>query len=246
MNDPVFQELTRALNMRPAGAPPVRFWLRDDDAVTPTAALEHLLALTEAHDVPLTLAVIPAFSDAALAARLRRCAGVCVAVHGWSHQNHAPMEEKKQELGAHRPVAIVLEELARGRAELLSRHGDQLLPVLVPPWNRIAPEVLEGLAPLGYLGVSVFGAERDDCPVRMVNTHIDVIDWRGTRGGRSEADLLAEIVPRIVRGQDIGVLTHHLVHDAAVWQFLERLFATTAGHPACRWVGLAELLNGAS
>ncbi|TMV59615.1 hypothetical protein FGG78_35815, partial [Thioclava sp. BHET1] len=42
-------------------------WLRDDDAVAPTAQLDRLIALTGAARVPVLLAVIPRDTDAALA-----------------------------------------------------------------------------------------------------------------------------------------------------------------------------------
>jgi hypothetical protein len=188
----------------------------------------------------VTLAVIPAGTGEALAARLERAVGVSVAVHGWAHANHAPAGEKSQELGAHRPVGVVLEELAEGFARLKTLHTARFVPVLVPPWNRIAPQVAEGLPGLGFRALSVFGPERPG-PLPMVNTHVDVIDWRGSRGGRPEAQLAAEIVARMEAGP-VGLLTHHLVHDAAVWAFLARLYATTRGHPGCRWVPVTALM----
>ena len=41
------------------GLGPVRLWLRDDDAITPTSALVKLGHLTATHDIPATIAVIP-------------------------------------------------------------------------------------------------------------------------------------------------------------------------------------------
>ncbi len=235
--------LQRALDIRAAQANPARFWLRDDDAVAPSAQLDRLLALTEEASVPVTLAVIPAGSGAPLAARLAGVAGVSVAVHGWAHVNHAPASEKKQELGQHRPERQVLAELARGFAHLSDLHGQQFTPVLVPPWNRIAPQVVAGLPGLGYRALSVFGPERP-APLREINTHVDVIDWRGSRNGRPDDDLMDEIVLVMARSAaPVGLLTHHLVHDPQVWGFLARLFALTNGHPGCRWVGLPDLIG---
>ena len=64
--------------------------------------------------------------------------------------------------------------------------------MLVPPWNRIAPQVVAGLPALGFKALSVFGPEAAaDLP--LFNTHVDVIDWRGTRAGRPDAVLMDEI-----------------------------------------------------
>ena len=57
-----------------------RFWLRDDDAVEPTEALEKLIAATKAKSVPLALAVIPAQTGDVLAKRLSGETLVSVAV----------------------------------------------------------------------------------------------------------------------------------------------------------------------
>jgi hypothetical protein len=220
---------------------PVEFWLRDDDATVPGVALDRLLQVTADHGVPVTLAVIPAPAGAALAARLVRETHVTVAVHGWAHVNHAGPGEKAQELGSHRPLAEVTEELRQGLERLAALFPAQVCPVLVPPWNRIAPEVIAALPGLGFAGLSVFGPEMA-ARLRVVNTHVDLIDWRGTRGGRDDDALFADLARVVARGGPVGVLTHHLVHDAQAWGFLERLFALTQGHPACRWVGLADLL----
>ncbi|MES2435982.1 MAG: polysaccharide deacetylase family protein [Pseudomonadota bacterium] len=236
------ESLIRALDLRAANGNPAKLWLRDDDAIEPTTALDHLLSLTEAANIPVTLAVIPAQSGPALAKRLDTAKGVSVAVHGWSHTNHAPTSEKSQELGPHRPTALVLNELARGFDHLAHLHPQQFTPVLVPPWNRIATQVVTGLPALGFKALSVFGPEAiADLP--LYNTHVDVIDWRGSRSGRPDAVLIKEIVQAMARGdQPIGLLTHHLVHDAQVWGFLTRLFALTNNHPGCRWVSLPALI----
>ncbi len=41
---------------------------------------------------------------------------VAVATHGWWHENHAGKGEKKQELGDHRLLKVVLHELDEGRS----------------------------------------------------------------------------------------------------------------------------------
>ena len=83
-------------------------------------------------------------------------------------------------------------------------------------------------------------------PLTRVNVHVDLIDWRGTRGGRDAAALIADLLARLAvaaqTGAPVGFMTHHLVHDAAAWQFVDRLFAVTAHHPGSRWHRLSDLL----
>lgn len=222
----------------------IKLWLRDDDAVAPSAALDTLLAMTASHAVPVILAVIPEHSGDALANRLDSAPHAVVAVHGWSHANHAPDGEKKQELGPHRPAEVVLAELKAGLRKLKDLHENRFIPMLVPPWNRIAAGLASRLGEQGFSSLSVFGREQQGSPIRLINTHVDIMDWHGTRGGRPAPLLFAELATAIGRPDPApitGVLTHHLVHDPAAWDFLQALFAITAGHPGCEWVQPAPI-----
>ncbi len=238
-----FAPLIAALDARAARGETARFWLRDDDAVEPTPALDRLIGLTADHAVPCLLAVIPAHSGARLATRLDGAPHVSVAQHGWSHMNHAAPTAKKCELGADRPLPEVLSELAAGMTRLRSWHGPRFLPILVPPWNRIAPAVADALGALGFQALSVFGPEKTGRIPRL-NTQIDLIDWHGNRGGRDPAALVADLLAALDAGlPDIGLLTHHLVHDAAAWRFVADLLGHTSRHPACQWHGAQNLLH---
>ena len=115
-DDPTWRPLSAELDRWKRAGRVAELWLRDDDAVQPTAALDRLLDLTARHAIPALLAVIPAHAGEPLAARLAPEPGIAVAVHGWAHENHAPDGEKKQELGPHRAGRFVLGELARAKA----------------------------------------------------------------------------------------------------------------------------------
>ena len=235
----MMDRLRRALDARAGAGRPATFWLRDDDAVAPTPALDRLFEMARA-GVPVTVAAIPADTGAALAEAVAAVPRVEVAQHGWSHANHARPGEKKQELGSHRPVAAVMDEVTRGRARLAALHGARFVPVMVPPWNRIAPEVAAALPGAGFRALSVYGPARAD-PLPQINTQVDLIDWHGTRGGRDERVLEDEVLAAMDAGP-VGILTHHLVHDGAAWAFLDRLCGVTSGHPGCRWASLGALL----
>jgi hypothetical protein len=233
MNDLTWQPLTEALGRwRDAGRRPA-FWLRDDDAIELTPALDRLVVLTAKYDLPLGLAVIPAHTGEALAHYVADKPHVTALVHGWSHDNHAPPQAKKQELGLHRPAGIVLGELAQALRRVEHLFGVRSAPLLVPPWNRIDAALIPQLTGLGFRGLSVFGPPKPS-PIRIVNSTIDIIDWHGTRGCRDHGVLVGEIVEQLDAaladpGQpSIGVLTHHLVHDEAAWDFMKRLFEVAA------------------
>lgn len=223
----------------------VAFWWRDDDAVAVTEPLERLLELAARHRVPLSLAVIPAGAEPALAGWLARhacAAATTVLQHGYAHTNHEPAGARAAELGAARPLATVLAELDTGRARLAALFGEQFLPVLTPPWNRIAPEVAGARATVGLIGLSTHGAVevRD----HRCDTHLDPIAWRSGRGfagwGKMAAALDAAIAAREAGGDaPIGLLTHHLAHDPDGWRFVDAFLAATARHPAAEWPAAA-------
>jgi hypothetical protein len=224
-------------------------WWRDDDTIDWTPALERLLALAE--DTPVALAVIPGTAQARLAERLARIPAVAVLHHGWRHTNHAPAGAPKSELGGERPLQQRLDELRLGRERLRALFGPRALGVLVPPWNRIAPDLVPLLPGIGVHGLSVTGARRP-APVpglRLVNVHADLIEWQGSRGffGENVAlDLLlqhlrARRLRQVDAEEPTGILTHHLVQDEPTARFLRRLIAVARAHPAARFMPVPEL-----
>lgn len=224
------------------------FWWRDDDATAPSPALDRLVALQRKHAAPLTIAVIPARAEPSLAQRLTGLEGIGIVQHGWTHANHAPVGASKAELGAHRPAALVLGELARGQIVLDGLFGDWLR-VLVPPHNRIAPALAQALPAAGYVGLSTYNPRRGRIPrLTQVNTHVDIMNWT-TRafGGESPALELAirHLQARRTGSADAdeptGLLTHHLAHDEAAWDFTDRFLAAIRVHPAARIVDMRTL-----
>ncbi|ACL61964.1 glycosyltransferase [Methylobacterium nodulans] len=217
-------------------------WWRDDDACAHTPALDRLLALSRRTGVPVALAAIPGRAAPSLAARLAAEDEIDCLVHGLIHENHAPAG-KKAELGPHRPPALLEDEARRALALARARFGRPPLPVLVPPWNRIAPELPPALPGLGYRGFSAFGLRGPALPgLIQVNTHIDPVAWHAPGRGLVDPAVLlpraAETIGQAAeRDEPVGLLTHHLVQDAATWAFCAALLERLTRHPI---VGIAR------
>jgi peptidoglycan/xylan/chitin deacetylase (PgdA/CDA1 family) len=246
MSEPELRRVHEALAAFEAHGRRLTLWWRDDDAVAPTPALDRLLALSRRFELPLALAVIPAEVGPDLAARLVEEPGVAVLQHGWQHRNHAGPGEKKAELGAHRPVDAILDELGRGR-ECMQSLFPTFLPVLVPPWNRIAPGIAAALPSLGFAGLSTYGAA---AATNQVNTHLDILAWKPVRRPFSRAEafslLAAELERRLASDEPLGILTHHLVHDDESWTLLGDLLSLLATHPAATWPPICALFSPAA
>ncbi len=232
---PVKQALERAKD----NDCPVGLWWRDDDAVADTPQLDRLLSLVSRAKAGIALAVIPRKIEPSLGMRLKGEHTAFALVHGWAHGNHAPLDQKKAEFGAHRRIDVMAREAERGLHLARERLGSRLLPVFVPPWNRISPQLAQHLPGAGFIGLSTFNDRKAASPapgLLQVNTHIDPIDWRGTRSLADPAlliDSLASAIDRRIKGEadrdePIGLLTHHLVHDEAIWSFCEQLLMQLA------------------
>ena len=165
-----------------------RLWLRDDDAVTVTPALERPQAVCCSR-VP--------YPDCGRPERCRsnsggipfRSATGRVAAHGWRHHNHATIRNGiscRTALRGHRSRF----EQARARIETL--FGEKAVPIFVPPWNRMAPR--RRLSCLDQVFARYRRlVERNRRACANNQRPPDIIDWRGSRGGRNPADLISEL-----------------------------------------------------
>lgn len=216
----------------------VEFWWRDDDASTVSPALERLIRLSRR--IPVALAVIPEAADAELFRLLHD--RVTVIQHGTDHRNRAAPGEKKTEYPAGEPMEAALARVLDGLGRLRAFAGPRLLPVLAPPWNRVRQDLLKKLPAIGIRGVSMYGARASAAPapeLAQVNTHVDIVAWHDGRRFIGEAAAFATALRHLSGDEPVGWLTHHAVHDAAAWSFLERLF-TLEG---VRWLSAAQAFS---
>lgn len=238
-----------------AVAQPATLWWRDDDAIAPGHKLDSLVTLTAS--TGLLLAVIPAKAETSLATYLSGFAHVQIAQHGYAHINHAPRGQGlgAWELGGHRGEAIVLAELASGRTLLEDMFGSAFLPVIVPPWNRIAHELFPAIASREYIGISAFGVpdtNQATYGLIIANAHCDPIRWKtGAKFagvGKTIKQLVAHLEARRTGRAGIvehtGFLTHHIDLDSEGWDFCARLAKVIDSHPAAKWVSAPTVFGG--
>lgn len=223
------------------------FWWRDDDAQDVSRELDAMLRVARQFDVMIGLSVIPAKLKPRLATHLEKSKAAQVLVHGFRHESFAREREANREFSSARPLDEMTVDLARGSALLRAAFGRRVLPVLVPPWNRIAPAVVAELPRLGYRGLSTWKPRLAANPVPgllQVNTHLDVIDWRRGRVIKDER-LIAGLLLRKLRwrrahrsraAEPLGLLTHHAYWSAEKERIIVRLLETTRNHPAAVWL----------
>ncbi|KIC12587.1 polysaccharide deacetylase [Leisingera sp. ANG-M1] len=244
---PDWSELDRELAHWQEAGMTLPLWWRDDDAMSHSTELERLATLAAELDLPVHLAVIPQGVTPDLSRFVADHPLLIPVVHGWAHQNHAPAGEKKAEFGAHRPLEELLDDAERAFSALKETFGASLRPMFVPPWNRISPEMLTWLAGAGYTAVSTFTPRKAAKPASgllRVNTHLDPIDWKGSRSLLAPEQLIAQVA-RQMRDRRLGeadntepygLLTHHLVHDEAIWAFTAALARRLLDGPGEAWI----------
>ena len=246
-----WRALAEELDAWAAGGREAHLWWRDDDATQATPALARLIDLAAETEVPLCLAVIPAAAEPGLAARIGDApAGVVAAPHGYAHRNHAPPGRRKAEFAADRDLEAMIEELGLALRLTVELFGPRAVAVLVPPWNRIARDLIPRLPEAGYRGLSAIApgkpvpAPPPVAGLSRCDAHVDIIDWRGSRRFVGEPAALEAIVNRLATlradtggasAHPLGILTHHLMHDEAAWAFLGAFAARTRAHRAVRW-----------
>ena len=217
---------------------PLPLWWRDDDAVAATPALERLIRAAQDSGMRVHVAVIPAQAEPPLVAALAQAVPM---VHGWRHVSHAPAGAKNAEFG--HPRAEAQAELDHALSRMQEMFGAQLLPVFVPPWNRLDAGLMPVLEQLGYRGLSTFGARETGAVPVQINTHIDPIFWRGDRGLVAPDQIISRLCETLRArrtghadsAEPLGLLTHHLVHTEQVWAFsgnLCRVLLDGGAYPA--------------
>ena len=235
----------------------ITLWWRDDDAVDATPALNRLLDTAGSYGLSVGLAVIPDRVTLRLAHRLE---GELVSVlqHGVAHVNRAPPGRRRSEFPDGCDLDRAGSEILGARCRL-DAFGSLWESIFVPPWNRIDSALIARLTWRDFLAVSAFGpAPWTRVGGRLVNTHVDVVDWRGQRGFVGHERALGALVDHLAYrrrcaarlgarepwDEVTGLLTHHLVHDEPTWSFLDELVRNLDRSGLVRWLEASELTKG--
>jgi hypothetical protein len=243
------ESLQRELESWEAAGLRACLWWRDDDAVTVTPQLKSLLAAADQAGVSIGIAVVPDKADATLAERLR-ATPAAIWQHGWRHHNYGGWSG---EFGGSRDLSTMVADAKAGKAAMDAVFGSQgWQRVFVPPYHALAMSFKAEMSRLGYLGLSAGSplTPRFD-GLLEVNAEIDITNWhtRTFLGADKVAEMLVKQLvdrrtgPRNRRHEPIGILSHHLVHDKKVFDFLGELFVFLSSSGGVRVLPAGELFK---
>jgi len=217
------------------------------------------------------LAVVPAKLVGALVDYLQSGQAPFVPMcHGLAHTNHGTVA-RPGEFGPDRPWSELKSDAERAR-EIFAKHFGPVPPFFVPPFGCIEDGLSRRLQDLGFMALSngpgrieaqLARAHRSlalmpVCPWRPIrrthlDVHIDPINWRAKTAHSYQAierQLLGELRLRRKRyispSTPIGLLTHHLVHDTAIWDACEDLVTMLRDEPAGSFPSLEGLMANVS
>lgn len=228
------------------------FWWRDDDAEAATDALIRLVDLTAKFAAPLHLAVIPAQINPDLPALMRSARHVWAMQHGFAHKNHEPKGLRASEVGVSRDLNLQKADLGEGWRRMQAAGLPNLLPVFVPPWNRIGDQVVPHLKDWGYHALSGFDqrAERRHASGLMhINGHVEPLRWRPDARFAGVEKTLEQCVVHLRarrtgvadRDEATGLVTHHLQTPDEVWGFCEEFADRIRGQ--VDWIALNDVMT---
>jgi hypothetical protein len=246
-----------------------RFWLRDDDACEMTAPLARLRDVGRQHNINIGLAVIPGKIQPSLLDVLAESREVFHPMcHGWIHADYG-RPGKPEEFGSRRPFSALCSD-AKLAYNTFSEHFGGSNVMFVPPYNRIAAALVEALPGIGFAAVSAWPGFGERAMLRLdsrlpwlpavtmprpravprVDVHIDLIDWKRVTA-RDTPSVAADVVGQLRlrrRGflpsdYPVGLLTHHLVHDARIWELCDDLLQLLGAHATAEFLAAASLLG---
>ena len=225
---------------------PVDVFFRADDVAVPSGSFNRLMALFIRHQIPLALAIVPAWLTNPRWEYMRHLAEQAPTLwnwhqHGWCHANHEP-KGKKQEFGPARGPEALSTDLTRGRQRLEMLLGERFVPIFTPPWNRCSQITLELLATANYLGVSRSDGATPRAPQGLteINVNVDLHTRRKMTPAQAWPDLWQELQGAIQSGQ-CGFMIHHQRMNPAAFEFLNILLTKLARHKQFRFTSLKEL-----
>ncbi|QJB55655.1 DUF2334 domain-containing protein [Pseudodesulfovibrio sp. zrk46] len=233
------QELTAAATRMAdilSGAPSgTEIFFRADDIAVPGNNCQRMMEIHIARQIPLHMAVTPAWLTESRWAILKEWAGDSGMFiwhqHGWRHVNHQ-QSGKKGEFGTDRPKSAKKADLAKGMERLRTFMGDEFQPVFTPPWNRFDAATAEALQELGYRAVSRSTGEQKKVPLTDFLPDIPINVDLHTRSEADPAEGLNALIDEFaqaVKSGRVGVMLHHQRMNDAAFVFLDAVLVAAKG-----------------
>lgn len=228
-------------------------FFRADDIGAGGQAFDALCRLFREHQVPLGLAVVPAWLSSARKDQLLESAPAGERLwgwhqHGWRHVNWQ-RTGKKSEFGEQRPLEKQWRDIMNGQQKMQDIFGDHLLPVFTPPWNRLSLQTIKILHQLGFKAVSLDGplprGGKGPAPLKNLRVSVDLHTRKSRNPDEDFETLLVELTGAVTRKEPVGIMVHHPRMTLFAFQFLSELLPLLKNHLHADCLGFRDLLDTA-
>ncbi|MBW2593724.1 MAG: polysaccharide deacetylase family protein [Deltaproteobacteria bacterium] len=203
-------------------------FFRADDIGVAGKNFTKLVQIFSKHNVPLCLAVVPAWLTRARWVQLKNLCSKspslwCWHQHGWTHTNHET-SGKKCEFGVSRSRAELSHDILRGKSRLENIMGSDFTPAFTPPWNRCSDLALTVIKELGFSAVSRSDGAKPPAPSGLPEcaVNIDLHTRKESSPVESWANLMKEFRSGGSSGT-CGVMIHHQRMNDNAFAFLDIL-----------------------
>ena len=235
--------------MASAGLPPIFF--RADDIGAASKAFDALCRLFRFYQVPLALAVVPAWLSEARQEKLFHAAPVNEELwnwhqHGWRHINWQK-SGSKCEFGSDRAAERQHEDILNGRIKMERIFGPNFVAVFTPPWNGFSTATLRILHNLDFKGISAMDPFPPGVKSRYGIQHLPVRLDLHTRKAKDPAGDFALLMDQFtglskMKGRT-GIMIHHQRMTPFAFEFLDRMIYNLKYVIKARFCSFKEMLN---
>jgi hypothetical protein len=222
-------------------------FFRADDIGVPSGMFTQMISLFLKYQVPLCLAVVPAWLTESRLHTLRRVTGksslFCWHQHGWIHKNHE-ISGKKQEFGESRSENDLHHDLFLGKTRLIKILKDDLYPVFTPPWNRCGRKTLQILEDLNFQAISRSSGAAPSVSSRLtdIQVNVDLHTRKEFDPQISVEHLFSELRSSISTGTS-GIMLHHQRMNRRALFFLEQLLLSLSAFSEIQTLHFQDMLG---
>lgn len=230
--------------------PPI--FCRADDIGAGGRAFEALCRLFRSHQIPLGMAVVPAWLSEIRKSQLFAAAPLADPLwgwhqHGWRHVNWQ-RSGKNSEFGEQRPFEKQWRDIKQGQQKMQDLFEEHFIPVFTPPWNRLSNRTLRILQDLGFEGVSMGkhfpSGLKPTVAMKNLRVNFDLHTRKAKEGASDYHDLLEELTSLLGKREPVGIMIHHQRMNSFAFEFLDELLGLLKRNHGARFMSFRDILDG--
>lgn len=229
--------------------PPLFF--RADDVGAWGQGLRALMKLFEYHNVPLAVAVVPAWLNAKRLEKIAENVDISSPLwtwhqHGWRHVNWST-DGKKAEFCRSRTREQQWTDIMKGKMKLEDLLGRHFVPVFTPPWNRLDLTTLEVLQRLDFKGVSLDGpfprGAKHSIKLKNFRIALDMHTRKSVQKEFAFDEFMKDLEALFTQKGPVGIMIHHHRMNIQAFEILNLILKLIKEHSKSCCLSIKEVVQ---